>query len=60
MNRGQLFNYFLAFRRELDVSSSPIGFTRRARNQFSFDQPVDNVDRRVMSYLEALAQLRDE
>jgi len=42
----------------LNVASLPIGFARRARNEFSFRQPVDNVDRGVMSYLVIIAAVK--
>jgi hypothetical protein len=59
VHAGHFFNQLLAFGRELNVPSAPIGLASFAGNEFLFRQPIDNIHRGMVFYLKALAQLRD-
>jgi hypothetical protein len=57
---GEFLNQPLALGRKFDMSLSSIGLASRARDQFSLDQTIDDVDGRMVFDLKSLAELGND
>jgi hypothetical protein len=59
MDASEFLDESLTFLGKLEVAFATIFFSGLTADQFSFDQPVYNINRRMMLYLKSLAQLRN-